>query len=91
MALVVAVALGVAFVGVERSVAEPTLPLGLLAHRVRLGAYVVAGLLFASLYPSFFLLSRVLQQVWAIAARCRAAVPAGGHRRPDLRDRGPAG
>ena len=63
MALVVAVALGVTFVGVERSVSEPTLPLGLLAHRVRLGAYVVAGLLFASLYPSFFLLSRVLQQV----------------------------
>ena len=51
------------FVAVERSVAEPTLPLGLLAHRVRLGAYVVAGLLFASLYPSFFLLSRTLQQV----------------------------
>jgi EmrB/QacA subfamily drug resistance transporter len=63
MAMVVAVALGVTFVGVERSVTEPTLPLGLLAHRVRLGAYVVAGLLFASLYPSFFLLSRVLQQV----------------------------
>ena len=62
-AMVIAVALGVTFVGVERSVAEPTLPLGLLAHRVRLGAYVVAGLLFASLYPSFFLLSRVLQQV----------------------------
>ena len=63
MAIVVAVALGVTFVGIERSVTEPTLPLGLLAHRVRLGAYVAAGLLFASLYPSFFLLSRVLQQV----------------------------
>ena len=62
-ALALAVALAVTFVLVERAVAEPTLPLGLLAHRVRLGAYVVAGLLFASLYPSFFLLSRVLQQV----------------------------
>ena len=62
-ALVIAIALAATFVVVERAVAEPTLPLGLLAHRVRLGAYVVAGLLFASLYPSFFLLSRVLQQV----------------------------
>ena len=62
-ALSLAAVLAVVFVIVERSVAEPTLPLGLLAHRVRLGAYVVAGLLFASLYPSFFLLSRVLQQV----------------------------
>lgn len=65
-ALLVAVLLLVAFVLVERSVAQPTLPLGLLTHRVRLGAYVVAGLLFASLYPSFFLLSRVLQQVLAL-------------------------
>lgn len=62
-ALVVALALAALFVVVERTVAEPTLPLGLLAHRVRLGAYAVAGLLFASLYPSFFLLSRALQQV----------------------------
>ena len=62
-ALVLATVLAVAFVVVERSVAEPTLPLGLLAHRVRLGSYAVAGLLFASLYPSFFLLSRALQQV----------------------------
>lgn len=63
-ALLLAVALAAVFVLVERSVAEPTLPLGLMAHRVRLGAYLVAGLLFASLYPSFFLLSRVLQQVY---------------------------
>jgi EmrB/QacA subfamily drug resistance transporter len=63
-ALLLAAALAVVFVLVERSVAEPTLPLGLMAHRVRLGAYLVAGLLFASLYPSFFLLSRVLQQVY---------------------------
>jgi EmrB/QacA subfamily drug resistance transporter len=62
-ALFAAVGLAGLFVVVERHVAEPTLPLGLLAHRVRLGAYVVAGLLFASLYPSFFLLSRMLQQV----------------------------
>jgi MFS family permease len=63
-ALLLAAALAAVFVLVERSVAEPTLPLGLMAHRVRLGAYLVAGLLFASLYPSFFLLSRVLQQVY---------------------------
>lgn len=62
--LIVAGMLAGLFVVVERSATEPTLPLGLLAHRVRLGAYLVAGLLFASLYPSFFLLSRVLQQVW---------------------------
>ena len=46
-ALVVAAALMTVFVAVERAVAEPTLPLGLLRHRVRLGAYAVAGLLFA--------------------------------------------
>ena len=62
-ALLIAIALAATFVVVERSAAEPTLPLGLLVHRVRLGSYVTAGLLFASLYPSFFLLSRVLQQV----------------------------
>jgi EmrB/QacA subfamily drug resistance transporter len=62
--LVLAAASAAVFVLVERSVDEPTLPLGLMAHRVRLGAYLVAGLLFASLYPSFFLLSRVLQQVY---------------------------
>jgi EmrB/QacA subfamily drug resistance transporter len=63
VALVVAGALLAAFVVVELRVAEPMLPLGLLRHRVRLGAYVVAGLLFACLYPSFFLLSRALQDV----------------------------
>lgn len=52
-----------AFVVVESRVAEPTLPLALLRHRVRLGAYLVAGLLFAALYPAFFLLSRSLQDV----------------------------
>lgn len=46
---------------VERRIADPLLPLRLLQHRVRLGAYLVAGLLFASLYPTFFLLSRSLQ------------------------------
>ena len=53
----------VAFVIVERRVVEPTLPLRLLGHGVRLGAYLVAGLLFACLYPSFFFLSRMLQDV----------------------------
>ena len=51
------------FVAIELTVAEPMLPLGLLRHRVRLGAYTVAGLLFACLYPSFFFLSRMLQDV----------------------------
>jgi EmrB/QacA subfamily drug resistance transporter len=53
----------VAFGLIERRVAEPTLPLNLVRHRVRLGAYLVAGLLFACLYPSFFFLSRALQDV----------------------------
>ncbi|GAA3440898.1 MFS transporter [Planomonospora venezuelensis] len=39
------------------------LPLRLLAHRTRLGACLIAGLLFACLYPSFFFLSRALQDV----------------------------
>ena len=52
-----------AFAAIERRVAEPTLPLWLMRHRVRLGAYVIAGLVFASLYPSFFFLSRALQDV----------------------------
>ncbi|GIH76446.1 MFS transporter [Planobispora longispora] len=51
------------FVLVERRTAEPMLPLRLLAHRTRLGAYLIAGLLFACLYPSFFFLSRALQDV----------------------------
>jgi EmrB/QacA subfamily drug resistance transporter len=63
VALAVSVALMALFVIVELRVAEPTLPLGLLRHRVRLGSYLVAGLLFACLYPSFFLLSRALQDV----------------------------
>lgn len=52
-----------AFLAVETHVAEPTLPLPLLRHPVRLGAYLVAGLLFGCLYPAFLLLSRTLQQV----------------------------
>lgn len=52
-----------AFVAVEVRVPEPTLPLPLLRHRTRLGSYLVAGLLFACLYPCFFLLSRTLQHV----------------------------
>ena len=34
-----------AFVVIELHVDEPTLPLGLLRHRVRLGSYLIAGLL----------------------------------------------
>jgi EmrB/QacA subfamily drug resistance transporter len=62
-ALAAAAVLGAVLVLVERAAPEPMLPPALLAHRVRLGACVVAGLLFAALYPSFFLLSRTLQQV----------------------------
>ncbi|MFC4943587.1 MFS transporter [Pseudonocardia sp. GCM10023141] len=59
----VAAVLLVTFVLVEHRVAEPMLPLGLLRHRTRLGAYLVACLLFACLYPSFFFLSRTMQDV----------------------------
>lgn len=62
-ALVVSGVLLTVFVAVELAVPEPTLPLHLLRHRTRLGSYLVAGLLFACLYPSFFLLSQVLQHV----------------------------
>lgn len=51
------------FVLIERHTSEPMLPLRLLRHRVRVGAYLVAALLFACLYPAFFLLSRTLQDV----------------------------
>jgi EmrB/QacA subfamily drug resistance transporter len=62
-ALGLAALLLAAFVVIESRVDELTLPLRLLRHRVRLGAYLVAGLLFACLYPSFFFLSRALQDV----------------------------
>ncbi|MFI6483538.1 MFS transporter [Nonomuraea sp. NPDC050663] len=65
VALGVSALLLVAFVRIERTVAEPMLPLRLLAHRRRLGAYLIAALLFACLYPSFFFLSRALQDVLA--------------------------
>ncbi|MBA2890220.1 EmrB/QacA subfamily drug resistance transporter [Nonomuraea soli] len=65
VALGVSALLLVAFVQIERTVAEPMLPLRLLAHRRRLGAYLIAALLFACLYPSFFFLSRALQDVLA--------------------------
>lgn len=61
--LITSAVLLLAFVMIERRVPEPTLPLHLLRDRTRLGAYIVAGLLFACLYPSFFLLSRTLQDV----------------------------
>ena len=63
VALAASFVLLAAFVVIELRVPEPTLPLPLLRHRVRLGSYLVAGLLFACLYPSFFLLSRTLQDV----------------------------
>lgn len=63
LALVAAVLALALFARIESTVPEPTLPLGLLRHPVRAGAYAVAGLLFACLYPAFLMLSRVLQQV----------------------------
>ncbi|MEV0455885.1 MFS transporter [Catellatospora methionotrophica] len=63
LAVVLAVLLLIAFVVIELRVAEPMLPLRLLRHRARLGAYLIAALLFACLYPSFFFLSRALQDV----------------------------
>lgn len=63
VAMMSAAVLLVVFVLVELRVPEPTLPLPLLRHRTRLGSYLVAGLLFACLYPCFFLLSRTLQHV----------------------------
>jgi len=66
-ALVAAAVLIGAFVVVELRSKEPMLPLHLLRHRTRLGAYLVAGLLFACLYPSFFFLSRAAQDVQGLA------------------------
>lgn len=63
ISLAVAVVGLVGFVVIETRAAYPILPLGLLRHHVRLGAYLIAGLLFAALYPAFFLLSRALQDV----------------------------
>jgi EmrB/QacA subfamily drug resistance transporter len=63
LALFVSVVILALFAVIETKAAEPTLPLHLLRDRTRLGAYLVAGLLFACLYPSFFLLSRTLQDV----------------------------
>jgi EmrB/QacA subfamily drug resistance transporter len=67
VAIVLSAVLLAVFVAVEARVAEPMLPMHLLRHRTRLGAYLVAGLLFASLYPSFFLLSRALQDVLGLS------------------------
>jgi EmrB/QacA subfamily drug resistance transporter len=64
LALGLAVLLLAAFVLIELRTSEPMLPLRLLRHRTRLGAYLIAGLLFACLYPSFFFLSRALQDVF---------------------------
>lgn len=64
LALGLAVLLLAAFIVIEVRTSEPMLPLRLLRHRTRLGAYLIAGLLFACLYPSFFFLSRALQDVF---------------------------
>lgn len=62
-ALVVAATLTVTLARVEKAAAEPMLPPQLLRNRTRLSAYIIAGLLFACLYPAFFFLSRTVQDV----------------------------
>ncbi|BBX43204.1 MFS transporter [Mycobacterium simiae] len=62
-ALVVAATLMVTFARVEKAAPEPMLPPQLLRNRTRLSAYIIAGLLFACLYPAFFFLSRTVQDV----------------------------
>ncbi|HET6153419.1 MAG TPA: MFS transporter [Marmoricola sp.] len=66
--LVLGAALLVLFIVIELQVPEPTLPLWLLRHRVRSGAYLVAGLLYACLYPTFFLSGRALQEARGFTA-----------------------
>lgn len=61
--LVAAAVMMMLFGFVERATPEPMLPARILRHRIRLGAYLIAALLFACLYPAFFFLSRTLQVI----------------------------
>jgi len=61
--LVAGVALLAAFVHTEARVAEPILPLRLLAHSTRSTANAARGLLYAGMYGMFFFLSQFLQDV----------------------------
>ncbi|MEV0587589.1 MFS transporter [Nonomuraea sp. NPDC050310] len=53
---------------VERLGGEPAMPLALWRHRTRAGAYLIAGLFFACLYPAFFFLTRFIQDVLGYGA-----------------------
>jgi EmrB/QacA subfamily drug resistance transporter len=61
--LVVAVALLVAFVIVERSVRQPVMPLRIFRVRTVAGANVVGGLLGAVIFANFFVLTQYVQNV----------------------------
>ena len=63
VALGVGAVLMAAFVRIEQTVAEPILPLRLLASRVRTGANVARGLGYAGMYGMVFFLTQFLQEV----------------------------
>ncbi len=62
--LTAAVVLLGAFVAVEARVAQPILPLGLLADRERAGAYAGVGSLAAVMFGFFFFMTSLLQTVY---------------------------
>jgi EmrB/QacA subfamily drug resistance transporter len=51
------------FVGIERTAAEPVLPLRILADRTRAGANVARGLGYAGMYGIIFFLTQFLQDI----------------------------
>lgn len=63
LAIVAAVALGIAFVVVERRTADPILPLGFLADRTRVGGLAAIFVTAASMGTMWFMTSLYLQQV----------------------------
>lgn len=58
----VGIILLIAFVSRQRSVANPILPLGLLAHRARFGAYLGRGLFVGGMMGFWFFMSMFLQK-----------------------------
>ncbi|QYN37864.1 MFS transporter [Pseudonocardia sp. DSM 110487] len=61
--LVVGVLLLVGFVAVERRVSHPLLPMRVLAHRVRAGAFVAITLMFAAMFGFYLFMSYYTQTV----------------------------
>lgn len=61
--LIVAVVLGAAFIAIESRVANPIMPLRMLKIRTVAGANVVALLLGATVFSTFFILTLYVQQV----------------------------